>query len=56
MYELKQRLYNMVSKPVLKYGSETWILLAQDYRCLEPSQRCIMRVFVGKKRRDRIRN
>ena len=26
--EIKQILYNIVSKPALKYGSETWILRA----------------------------
>jgi hypothetical protein len=28
--DIKQRLHNIISKPALKYGSETWTLRARD--------------------------
>ena len=54
--DIKQRLYNVVSKPALRYGSETWTMRSQDKRRLEAAQMYFMRSLVGKTRRDRVRN
>ncbi|PSN57768.1 hypothetical protein C0J52_07282 [Blattella germanica] len=54
--EIKQRLYNVVSKPALRYGNETWTMRSQDKRRLEAAQMYFMRSLVGKTRRDRVRN
>jgi hypothetical protein len=33
--EIKLRLHDIILKPVLQYGSETWVLRAEDNRRIE---------------------
>lgn len=33
--EVQMKLHNIISKPTIKYGSETWVLRAEDRRRLE---------------------
>ena len=54
--ETNQRLQNILSISIVKYGSERWILRALGCRCLEVSLMYFMRALTGKTRRDRIRN
>jgi hypothetical protein len=54
--DIKQRLHNIVSKPALKYASETWTLKSRDKQRLEAAQMTFMRSLCGVTRRDRLRN
>lgn len=54
--EVQLKMYNIISKPALMYGSETWVLTAQEKRRLEASQMRFMRSLLGVTLRDRIRS
>jgi ribonucleotide reductase alpha subunit len=54
--EIKPRLNNLVSKPALKYASETWTLRSRDKQRLEAAQMTFMRSLCGVTRRDRLTN
>jgi hypothetical protein len=54
--EIKLRLHNIISKPALQYGSETWILRAEDKRRIETSEMRFLRSVLGVSLRDKIRS
>jgi hypothetical protein len=54
--ELQVRMHNVLSKPAMMYGSETWILRPQDCRRIETSQMRFLRTVAGVTLRDRIRS
>jgi hypothetical protein len=53
--EIKLRLHNIISKPALQSGSETWVLRAEDKRRIETSQMRFLRSVLGVSRRDKVR-
>jgi hypothetical protein len=55
--EIKLRLHNIISKPALQYGSETWVLRvlrAADKRRIETSKIKFLRSVLGVSLRDKI--
>jgi hypothetical protein len=54
--EIKLRLHNVISKPALQYGSETWVLRAEDKRRIETSEMRFLRSVLGVSPRDKIRS
>jgi hypothetical protein len=54
--DIKQRLGNIVSKPVLKYASEMWVLRSRDKQRLVAAHMTFMRTLYGVAKRDRLRN
>jgi hypothetical protein len=53
--EIKLRLHNIISKPALQYGSETWVLRAEDKRRIETSEMRFLRSVLGVSLRYKIR-
>jgi hypothetical protein len=49
-------MYNVLSKPAMMYGSETWIWRSQNCRRIETSQMRFLRAAAGVTLRDRIRS
>jgi hypothetical protein len=45
--EIQVRMHNVLSKPAMMYGSETWILRSQDCGRLETSQMRFLRAVAG---------
>jgi hypothetical protein len=41
--EIKLRLHNIILKPALQYGSETWVLRAEGKRRIETSEMRFLR-------------
>jgi hypothetical protein len=54
--EIKLRLHNIISKPALQYGSETWVLREEDKRRIETSEMRFLRSVLGVSQRDKIRS
>jgi hypothetical protein len=54
--EIKLRLRNIISKPALQYGSETWILRAEDKRRIETPEIKFLRSMLGVSLRHKIRS
>jgi hypothetical protein len=54
--EIKIRLHNIISEPALQYGSETWVLRAEDKRRIETSEIRFLRSVLGVSLRDKIRS
>jgi hypothetical protein len=54
--EIKLRLHHIISKPALQYGSETWVLRAEDQRRTETSDMRFLRSVLGVSLRDKIRS
>jgi hypothetical protein len=54
--EIKLRLHNIISKPALEYGKETWVLRAEDKRGIETSEMRFLRSVLGVSLRDKIRS
>jgi hypothetical protein len=54
--EIQVRMHNVLSKPAMMYGSETWILRPQDCRRIETSHMRFLRAVAGVTLRDRIRS
>jgi hypothetical protein len=54
--EIKLRWHNIISKPVLQYGSETWVLRVADKRRIETSEMRFLRSVLGVSLRDKIRS
>jgi methyl coenzyme M reductase subunit D len=54
--QIQVRMYNVLSKPAILYGNETWILRSQDCRRIGTSQMRFLRAIAGVTLRDRIRN
>jgi hypothetical protein len=52
--EIQVRMHNVLKKPAMMYGSETWILRSQDCRRIETSQMRFLRAVAGVTLRDRI--
>jgi hypothetical protein len=52
--EIQVRIRNVLSKPAMMDGSETWILRSQDCRRIETSQMRFLRAVAGVTLRDRI--
>jgi hypothetical protein len=53
MKGIKLRLHNIISKPALQYGSETWVLRAEDKRRIETSEMRFLRSVLGVSLRDK---
>ena len=51
--DLKIRMHNIVSKPALRYGSETWVIRQQDRRRIETSEMIFLRSTMRVTRRDK---
>jgi hypothetical protein len=49
-------LHNIISKPALQYGSETWGLRAEGKRRIETSEIRFLRSVLGVSLRDTIRS
>jgi hypothetical protein len=54
--EIKIRLHNIISKPALQYGSETWVLSAEDKRRIETPEMRFLRSVLDVSLRDKIRS
>jgi hypothetical protein len=54
--EIKSRLHNIISKPALQYGSEIWVLRAEDKRRIETSEMRFLRSVLVVSLRDKIRS
>jgi hypothetical protein len=54
--EIKLRLHNIILKPALQYGSETWGLRAEDKRSIETMEMRFLRSVLGVSLRDKIRS
>lgn len=54
--DLKIRMHNIISKPALRYGSETWVLRQQDRKRIEASEMRFLRHTLGVTLRDRMRS
>jgi hypothetical protein len=54
--ELQVRMHNVLSKPAMMDGSETWVLRSQDCKRIETSQMKFLRAVAGVTLRDRIRS
>ena len=54
--EVKLRLHNVVSKPMLLYSSETWIMREKDKNKIESSEMRFLRRLQGVSLRDRVRS
>jgi hypothetical protein len=50
------RLRNIISKPALQSGSETWVIRAEDKRRIETSEMGFLRSVLGVSLRDKIRS
>jgi hypothetical protein len=56
VFEIKLRLHNIISKPALQYGSETWVLGAENKRRIETSEMRFLRSVLGVSLRDKMRS
>lgn len=54
--EIKLKLHNVISKPTLLYGSETWVLRAADKRRIETAEMRFLRPLLGLSLRDQIKS
>jgi hypothetical protein len=54
--EIKLRVHNIISKPALQYGSETWVLRTEDKRRIETSDMKFLRSVLGVSLRYKIRS
>lgn len=54
--EVKLRMYNVISKPALQYGSETWVMREEDKRRIETSEMRFLRSMLGVTRRDKLKS
>ena len=53
-WKLKGRIYNTCVKPVMTYGSETWVVRSMEEGILRRAERCMIRKMCGVKVNDRI--
>jgi hypothetical protein len=54
--ELQLQLHKIISKPSLNYGSETWVLTAEDTRRMEAAQMRFLGSIFGVTLRDKIKS
>ena len=54
--KLKSKLYKIVVKPAMVYGSECWALHKQEEKGLHTTEMKTLRWSPGKTRKDRIKN
>jgi hypothetical protein len=54
--EIQVRMHNVLRKPAMMYGSDTWVLRSQDCRVIETSQMRFLRAVAGVTLRDRVRS
>lgn len=54
--EVKRTIFNTILKPILLYGSESWVLTKKDLSRLEAAEMRVARTMLGKSRLDKIRN
>jgi phage-related baseplate assembly protein len=50
------KFYKVVSRPLLLYGSETWVATKRDVTVLEAAEMRFLRSVTGYTRLDKIRN
>jgi hypothetical protein len=53
--EVKLRIHNIIVKPVLHYGSKTWVLREADEKRPEAFEMRFLRSLIGIPLRDKIR-
>ncbi|KAI8482431.1 hypothetical protein Bbelb_398270 [Branchiostoma belcheri] len=54
--EVKRTIFNTILKPILLYGSESWVLTKKDLSRLEAAEMRVVRTMLDKSRLDKIRN
>jgi hypothetical protein len=54
--EIKLRLHNIILKPALQYGSETFVSRAEDKTRIETSEISFLRCMLGVSLRNKIRS
>ena len=54
--EVKKTIYNTILKPILLYGSESWVLTTKDESRLQAAEMKVIRTIMGKTKKDRIRS
>ena len=53
---VKKTIYTTILRPILLYGSESWVLTTADISRLEAAEMKVIRTIMGKTRRDRVRS
>jgi hypothetical protein len=50
------KIYEVIARPTLPYGSETWVITTRDMTCLEAAEMRFLRIVKGYTRLDKIRS
>lgn len=53
---VKKIIFDSILVPTLTYGSETWSITTREEKRIEAAEMRVLRMIVGKTRRDRVRN
>jgi hypothetical protein len=54
--DTQMKFYEVIARPTLPYGSETWIITTRDMTCLEAAEMRFLRNVKGNTRLDKIRS
>jgi len=54
--DTQTKVYKVVARPTLLYGSETWVTTTRDMTRLEAAEMCFLKSVKGYTRLDKIRS